>query len=154
VVETEEGISGLLMKQPRKRSGNASRKEEGQMVSPGKRMISVGCVATLLSVASAALVAPAFGEDLAKGKKVYVDRCLKCHGEKGKGDGPKAEDLKKKPADYTDKAKMAKVTDADLKKVLKEGKSPMPAFGKKLTDEQVDDVIGYVRSFAETPAQK
>lgn len=121
---------------------------------PAERIVSIMGVATLLSVASAASVAPAFGADLAKGKKIYVDKCLKCHGEKGKGDGPKAEDLEKKPADYTDKAKMAKFTDADLKKAVKEGKKPMPAFGKKLTEEQIDDAIGYVRSFSETPAQK
>jgi mono/diheme cytochrome c family protein len=113
-----------------------------------KRMISVGCITMLVSVASVASVAPAFGADLANGKKVYVDKCLACHGEKGKGDGPKAEDLEKKPADYTDKAKMAKFTDADLKKTVKEGKKPMAAFGKKLTGEEIDDVIAYVRSFA------
>lgn len=119
-----------------------------------KRMISVGCVATLVSVVSAVLVAPGFGADLAKGKAIYADKCVKCHGEKGKGDGPKAVDMEKKPADHTDKAKMAKFTDADLKKAVKEGKRPMPAYGKKLTDEQIDDVIAYVRSFAETAAQK
>ena len=121
---------------------------------PAKRIVPVMGVATLLSVASVALVAPAFGADLAKGKNIYVDKCLKCHGEKGRGDGPKAEDLEKKPADYTDKEKMSKLTDADLKKTVKEGKKPMPAFGKKLTEEQIDDVIAYVRSFAETTAQK
>ena len=119
-----------------------------------KRMISVGCVAMMLSVATAVFVAPAFGADLAKGKAIYMGKCVKCHGEKGKGDGPKAVDMEKKPADHTDKAKMAKFTDADLKKAVKEGKRPMPAYGKKLTDEQIDDVIAYVRSFAETAAQK
>lgn len=121
---------------------------------PVERIVSIMGVATLLSVAGAAWVAPAFGADLAKGKKVYTDKCLKCHGEKGRGDGPKAEDLEKKPADYTDKAKMAKFTDADLKKAVKEGKKPMPAFGKKLTDEQIDDVTAYIRTFAKTTAQK
>ena len=119
-----------------------------------ERVISIVCVATILSVASAVLVTPAFGEDLAKGKKIYTDKCLKCHGEKGRGDGRMAEDLSKKPADYTDEAKMSKFTDADLKKTVKEGKKPMPAFGKKLTDEQIDDVIAYVRSFAGALAEK
>jgi len=119
-----------------------------------KRMISVGCVATLLSVASAALIAPAFGADLAKGKKIYTDKCLKCHGEKGKGDGPRAWDLSKKPADYTDKEKMSKFTDTDLKKVVKEGKKPMPAFGAKLGDEDIAGVVAYIRTFAGTRAEK
>ena len=121
---------------------------------PAERIVSIMRVATLLSVASAALVAPAFGADLAKAKTIYVDKCLKCHGEKGKGDGPKAWDLSKKPADYTDKAKMAKFTDEDLTKAVKEGKKPMPAFGKKLTDEQIDNVIAYIRTFAGAHAGK
>jgi len=121
---------------------------------PAERIVSIMCVATLLSVASAALVAPAFGGDLAKGKTIYTDKCLKCHGEKGRGDGPRAYDLSKKPADYTDKEKMSKFTDADLRKVVKEGKKPMPAFGKKLSDEDISVVIAYIRTFAGARAEK
>ena len=124
------------------------------MRMPAERIVSIMCVATLLSVASAALSTPAFGADLAKGKSIYGDKCVKCHGEKGKGDGRKAADLEKKPADYTDKAKMAKFTDEDLKKAVKEGKKPMPAFGKKLSDEEIDGVIAYIRTFAGAHAGK
>jgi mono/diheme cytochrome c family protein len=94
------------------------------------------------------LASQALASDMANGKKVYADKCLKCHGEKGKGDGPEAADLEKKPADYTDKAKMGKFTDEDLKKVTREGKKPMAAFGKKLTAKEIEDVIGYIRTFA------
>ena len=121
---------------------------------PAERVVSIMCVATLLSVASAALVAPAFGADLAIGKSIYGDKCLKCHGEKGRGDGRKAADLEKKPADYTDKAKMAKFTDEDLKKAVKEGKKPMPAFGKKLSDEDINGVVAYIRTFVGARAEK
>ena len=121
---------------------------------PAERIVSIMRVATLLSVASAAIVAPAFAGDLAKGKKIYTDKCLKCHGEKGRGDGPRAYDLSKKPADYTDKEKMSRFTDADLRKVVKEGKKPMPAFGKKLSDEDIDGVITYIRTFVGARAEK
>ena len=121
---------------------------------PAERIVSIMCVATLLSVASAAWVAPAFGADLAQGKKIYTDKCLKCHGEKGRGDGPRAYDLSKKPADYTDKEKMSKFTDADLRKVVKEGKKPMPAFGKKLSDEDINGVVAYIRTFVGARAEK
>ena len=124
------------------------------MKLPVERIVSIMGVAALVSVASAAWIAPAFGADLAKGKKVYTDKCLKCHGEKGRGDGPRAYDLSKKPADYTDKEKMSKFTDADLKKVVQEGKKPMPAFGKKLGDEEIDGVIAYIRTFAGARAEK
>lgn len=121
---------------------------------PAERIVSIMCVATLLSAAGGAWVAPAFGADPATAKKIYVDKCLKCHGEKGKGDGPKAWDLSKKPADYTDKEKMSKFTDADLRKVVKEGKKPMPAFGKKLSDEDINGVVAYIRTFVGARAEK
>ena len=119
-----------------------------------ERIVSIMGVATLLSVAGAAWVAPASGADPATAKKIYVDKCLKCHGEKGRGDGPRAYDLSKKPADYTDKEKMSKFTDADLKQVVKEGKKPMPAFGAKLSNEEIEGVIAHIRTFAGPRAEK
>lgn len=105
---------------------------------------------TLLAVVVLIVVfaSQALAADMGNGKNVYVDKCLKCHGEKGKGDGPEAADLEKKPADYTDKAKMGKFTDEELKKVVREGKKPMAAFGKKLTAKEIDDVLAYIRTFA------
>jgi mono/diheme cytochrome c family protein len=134
--------------------GYTSKEEEREMRRRVEWVISIAWVSMMLSVATAVLVAQAFGADLAMGKSIYGDKCLKCHGEKGRGDGRKAADLEKKPADYTDKAKMAKFTDEDLTKAVKEGKKPMPAFGKKLTDEQIDNVIAYIRTFAGAHAGK
>lgn len=39
------------------------------------------------------------------GRALYQDYCQTCHGESGKGDGPAASALKKKPADLTTIAK-------------------------------------------------
>jgi len=96
-----------------------------------------------LVVASTAMAA-----DLAAAKKVYDDRCAKCHGLTGKGDGPKAKTLKKKPRDYTNAAEMGKLTDEQLKKEILDGKKPMPAFRGKIDEKTIDDLIAYVRTFA------
>ncbi len=37
---------------------------------------------------------------------------------------------------------------------MKEGKKLMPAYGKKLSDKEINDVIGYIRTFAGTRAEK
>jgi mono/diheme cytochrome c family protein len=98
-----------------------------------------------LSLTSAS---PAGAADLNNGKKAYADKCARCHGNTGKGDGPKAETLEKKPADYTDKKKMSEFTDAQLKKITLDGKQPMPAYQGKMSDKDLDDVIAYIRTFA------
>ena len=88
----------------------------------------------------------------AAGRDVHVANCAKCHGTGGKGDGPAGKLLKTKPADWTDKSKMSQLSDADLFNVIKNGggavgKSKlMPAWGGKLSDEQINDVVAFIRS--------
>jgi len=86
--------------------------------------------------------------DSVNGKRTYAAKCVGCHGETGRGDGSRAGMLLKKPADYTDKRVMSKWTDEDLKRAVREGKAPMPAFGSVLTEQQIADVIAYIRTFS------
>src|SRR6202163_3519640 len=41
---------------------------------------------------------------LGAGKKIYLKRCLACHGKTGNGDGPDAADLGIHPAKFSDPA--------------------------------------------------
>jgi cytochrome c oxidase cbb3-type subunit 3 len=94
----------------------------------------------------------AHAADVEQGKKVYGQFCASCHGQSGKGDGPAAAALNPKPRDHTDKETMSKLSDDELLKVIKNGgasvgKSPlMPAWGASLKDDQIKDVIAYVRT--------
>ncbi len=107
----------------------------------------------LLLILSAALGASWSGSgaeaapDLVNGKKIYADKCARCHGVSGKGDGPKAETMDKRPTDYTDKKKMSELADVQLKQVILDGKRPMPAY-KNMSDKELEDVIAYIRTFA------
>lgn len=88
----------------------------------------------------------------AAGLEVHKANCAKCHGAGGKGDGPAGKLLKTKPADWTDKAKMSKLSDNELFNVTKNGggavgKSKlMPAWKDKLSDQQIWDVVAFIRS--------
>jgi mono/diheme cytochrome c family protein len=96
------------------------------------------------------MLAPQVGAaDLENGKKVYQDNCVRCHGDGGKGDGPMAEFLERKPGDFTDKARMGQFTDEDLKKAVVEGKAPMPGYKGQISDADIDDVIAYIRSLSQ-----
>jgi mono/diheme cytochrome c family protein len=84
---------------------------------------------------------------LATGKEIWAKHCQSCHGKSGKGDGPKAAELKTLPADFT-KADFQKQTDGALFYKTSEGRQDMPSFKKKISDQ--DDiwaVIDYLRTF-------
>jgi cytochrome c oxidase cbb3-type subunit 3 len=86
-------------------------------------------------------------------KENYTTFCAKCHGDDGKGNGPSAATLNPKPRDYTDCKTMGAKSDAELFKVISEGgdsvgMSPdMQPWGGTLTDDEIHDLVKYVRSF-------
>src|SRR5262245_16486024 len=87
-------------------------------------------------------------ESVSKGQIIFKKHCQMCHGEKGMGDGPAGKRLNPKPYDFTDKAKMAKLTDEDMLKQITKGAGPMPAFERKLKPEERWMVLHYVRTFS------
>jgi mono/diheme cytochrome c family protein len=80
-----------------------------------------------------------------KGKKIYVQMCVICHGAKGKGDGVAGAALKPKPANFTSKGVQAQ-SDGALFWKLTNGKAPMASYKELLTETQRWEVINYVRT--------
>lgn len=91
---------------------------------------------------------PATEASLAAAKPLYVEHCAQCHGEAGKGDGPEAAMYAVKPADFTDAHMMREMTDGEIFWKISEGRRPMPSFKKKFTEEQIWQLVTYVRAFA------
>ena len=89
-------------------------------------------------------------EVLASGKQIYQQNCVSCHGDTGRGDGPAARALPGLPADFTQQH-FSMHTDAEVYGWIKGGKpgTAMPGFGDALDDEQVWQVITYIRQFYE-----
>lgn len=104
---------------------------------------------TNLFLGCALLGGTAKADDLAAGKQIYAQQCVVCHGLKGKGNGPSGKGLNPPPNDFStaapDDAQWFKATKLGTKAI---GKSNgMEAYGAKLTDEQIRDVIAYVKTF-------
>jgi mono/diheme cytochrome c family protein len=81
------------------------------------------------------------------GQGVYEQQCLRCHGSNLDGNGPDSEDLIVRPANLQSRITRSK-TDWELLVAISNGVlfSPMHSFRGKLTDEQILDVLSYIRA--------
>ena len=84
---------------------------------------------------------------LANGKELWVKHCQSCHGKTGKGDGPKAAQLKTEPEDLG-KPDIQNQPDGAFFYRTSEGREDMPSFKKKIDDpDDIWAVVNYVRTF-------
>jgi mono/diheme cytochrome c family protein len=90
---------------------------------------------------------PVNANTIALGQKLYVGNCMTCHGPAGKGDGPGAAALEKKPADLTARVK-AGATDGELFWKISEGRSPMISWKGSLSETQRWELVNYIKSLA------
>jgi mono/diheme cytochrome c family protein len=88
---------------------------------------------------------------IALGKKIYDRQCLPCHGATGKGDGPAAAHLEKRPGNLAS-PKLWEQSDGALFWKVNEGHKPMPTFKNIMSDEERWPVINYIRTLAPKPA--
>lgn len=78
---------------------------------------------------------------------LFKQYCAVCHGEDGKGQTPKGKQLNAR--DLTDPEWQEKEDDEEIIQVITEGEMDMPAWGKKLTKEQIESLAKKdVRGFA------
>lgn len=83
---------------------------------------------------------------IASGKALYNTHCKSCHGTKGKGDGPKAEQLDTESGDFS-KATFQAQTDGALFYKTSEGRKDMPSFKKKIPEaNDIWAVVNFLRT--------
>lgn len=93
----------------------------------------------ILLAAVAVWSTPLMAQD---GATLYKTKCAMCHGADGKGDSPMGKKLNVRDLGSPE---VQKQTDAELTTIVTNGKNKMPAFGAKLTSEQIGQVIAYIR---------
>lgn len=100
-------------------------------------------VITAVVMAAFLAVGASKAADLEAGKAVFAKKCANCHGDDGKGNTSMAGKLKVTMPDLT---KASDKSDADLMKILTEGKKPMTGYGKSLDQASIDNVFAYTKS--------
>lgn len=91
-------------------------------------------------------------DTLGQGAALFAQNCAECHGAQGRGDGPQAVDVARRPADFSDPALLVDRSDADLRQALVDG---IPALGEgahrfadRLNEADQWAVVAYARSLA------
>ncbi len=127
------------------------------------------CLAFTLAFGLSTLVLPvttvqAEAGNAERGKLIYARRCALCHGEEGDGAGPGAERLNPPPRDFTEGQYKFKTTgfddivpnDADLFRMIRDGMpgTAMPGWGDMLSDQDIRDVIAFIKTFAGLEEEK
>ena len=100
-----------------------------------RRLAIILVVAVLLMGAAPA----AFAGDAAA---LYKTKCAMCHAADGSGSAPMGQ---KTGAHDFRSPEIQKMTDAQLTEITTKGKNKMPGYDKKLTADEIKDLVAYVR---------
>jgi len=81
------------------------------------------------------------------GQKLYQQHCLRCHGARLDGNGPDAASLRVRPTDFHIYLTLARGA-PELEEAIRQGRklTPMHAWDTVLTDQQIYDLVAYIRS--------
>lgn len=77
--------------------------------------------------------------------EIYKAKCAACHGADGSGQTPVGKSMKVRDLRS---AEVQKQTDADLVKIITDGKLKMPAFKAKLSAADITSLVAHVRGMA------
>lgn len=83
------------------------------------------------------------------GERIFQQHCAGCHGTSGDGLGPEIKELIVPPANFR-AVKSRTKTDMELYLAIKRGVlfSPMHGWADRLSDQEIRDVLSYIRTIA------
>ncbi len=84
--------------------------------------------------------------NLKLGASSWAKNCASCHGKTGLGDGPKGRMTKTFPGDFSGAAFQG-FSDGDIFYQTKFGRGEMPAYDKKIPDNEIWAMVHHMRSF-------
>lgn len=97
---------------------------------------------TVIVLLALAVALPLFaaGPD---GAAIYKSKCAMCHGPDGAGQTTMGKNLKLRDLRSAD---VQKQSDADLTKIITDGKGKMPSYKGKVSDAEIHALVAFIRS--------
>ena len=108
--------------------------------------LAFGLALATLVIVSTLLAETNHSAGAAAGKKIFAANCVTCHGPDGKGNSTgRAMGVKDLHS-----AEAVKMTDAQMKRTITNGKNNMPPWKGQLSEAQISEVAAFVRSLQKT----
>jgi cytochrome c6 len=98
---------------------------------------------TFLALAILAMMLAPLAAFAADGAAVYKAKCASCHGPDGKGETAIGKSMKLRSLAAAD---VQKTSDADLTKIISDGKGKMPAYKGKLSADEIKALVAFIRT--------
>jgi cytochrome c oxidase cbb3-type subunit 3 len=117
----------------------------GFLRSKELQLFSTVVLATSICLPAALVIAktsPAGGQTNAAA--LFSKNCARCHGRDGRASGLKAKATGAR--NLTDAKWQDRVSDERIFNSINNGKGKMPAYGKKLSEAEIDALVSYVRT--------
>jgi cytochrome c6 len=98
---------------------------------------------SMLLIAALAIPVASYADASPDSASSYKSKCAMCHGADGAGQTPTGKSMKVRDLRSADVQKMS---DADLMKVIADGKGKMPAYKAKLSSEEIQALVAFIRA--------
>jgi mono/diheme cytochrome c family protein len=113
------------------------------------KIFSVLLTLVMVAIFSSWVAAQNEMPNIIRGAAIYEQHCLRCHGTSGDGNGPDSKFLIVPPANFQSAESRLK-PEGEMLNIIEYGIifSPMHGWGDRLSDEDMLDVLGYIRHLA------
>jgi mono/diheme cytochrome c family protein len=108
-------------------------------------LIALLCAPLAQSSSRTKLKFAAAAQPQADARAVYAKACTRCHGDDGRAQTKKGQQLR--ATDFTTSRWQKSITDAKGIRLITTGHEEMPAFKDTLTAEEIRAVMAYLRGF-------
>jgi len=115
-------------------------------------VLAIAAIGVFTAGLAALLDTPRPPRGASRGERLYYGLCVTCHGPDGRGSW-RASLFLIRPGNLADAARLDQRSDQYLVDIIKTGGAPigrpgMPAFGAALSDEEIRELVAYVRGLS------
>jgi cytochrome c6 len=110
-----------------------------------KKIVGVASIIFVAVVFFSGTVATAGGDPASSGADTFAAKCASCHAKDGSGNTTIGKKMALRDLGST---AVQKQTNQQLHDITANGKNKMPAYGKKLTADQLDELVAFLRTLA------